>query len=317
MKILIVSGFLGAGKTTFIKELIKHTGTRPVVLENEYGDNSIDARELKSVKSGEKKLEILEFMEGCVCCTMKDSFINSVLTVFSGLSPEYLIVEPTGVGRLSSIIENLKPILHGNITLLKPVVVLSPNSFPQNMAEFGPLYKDQVANAQTVIFSKCENESPEVLSEVTDAIRELNKEAEIINTHYTNQSDAWWNSVLEIEADEQDVVNDISGEELVLSQLTLREARISNPGQLVVLLEDCLRGRFGLVARAKGTVLLTAVADALRFDLADGLYSITGSDITVNECVFIGKNLDEEALCRALGTDEKETGSPVQMRARR
>ncbi len=97
----------------------------------------------------------------------------------------------------------------------------------------------------------------------------------------------------------------------------MREARISNPGQLVVLLEDCLRGRFGLVARAKGTVLLTAVADALRFDLADGLYSITGSDITVNECVFIGKNLDEEALCRALGTDEKETGSPVQMRARR
>ena len=105
MKVLIVSGFLGAGKTTFIKELVRRSGTRPVIMENEYGENNLDARELSAIQSppptagaadaspspasgGGQEMKILEFMEGCVCCTMKDSFVNSVLTIFSGLAPE-------------------------------------------------------------------------------------------------------------------------------------------------------------------------------------------------------------------------------------
>ena len=106
MKILIVSGFLGAGKTTFIKELVRRSGTRPVIMENEYGENNLDATELEQSLSAQKEMKILEFMEGCVCCTKKDSFVNSVLTVFSGLDPEYLVIEPTGVGRLSNILQN-------------------------------------------------------------------------------------------------------------------------------------------------------------------------------------------------------------------
>ncbi|MBP5212138.1 MAG: GTP-binding protein, partial [Pyramidobacter sp.] len=73
MKILIISGFLGAGKTTFIKELIRRTGIRPVVLENEYGRNNIDALDLQQSQQDSGELKVLEFMEGCVCCTMKDS----------------------------------------------------------------------------------------------------------------------------------------------------------------------------------------------------------------------------------------------------
>ena len=88
MKVLIVSGFLGAGKTTFIKEAILRSGKKPVVLENEYGDTDLDRQSIGQV--GE--LEILEFMEGCVCCTKKDTFVNTVLTISAGLDPEYLIV---------------------------------------------------------------------------------------------------------------------------------------------------------------------------------------------------------------------------------
>ena len=96
MKILVVSGFLGAGKTTFIKELIRRTKKQPVILENEYGDNNLDSRSL----SGGGALEILEFMEGCVCCTKKDSFVNTVLSISAAMDPEYLVIEPTGVGKL-------------------------------------------------------------------------------------------------------------------------------------------------------------------------------------------------------------------------
>ena len=304
MKILIVSGFLGAGKTTLIKELIKMTGTKPVVLENEYGDNTIDVQDLKQTDKT-NKLEILEFMEGCVCCTMKDSFINSVLTAFSALSPEYLIVEPTGVGKLSNIIENLQPIMHGNISLLKPIVILSPRSYRQNMSEWPELYRDQVANAQIVVFSKCESEMPEVLAQTEEAIRSINPTAEIIHEHYSGQSEDWWRSLMELPAKEIEIDSSDSTSESI-SQITLNHAKLENPAQLVMMLEDCLRGEFGHIARAKGNIPVGS--ETLRFDLADGLYSITDSPETTNQCVFIGETLNKAGICERMGSSlQKES----------
>lgn len=299
MNILIVSGFLGAGKTTFIKELIRRTGTNPVILENEYGDNNIDAMELQSSNPGKSKLEILEFMEGCVCCTKKDSFVNSVLTVYSSLSPEYLIVEPTGVGMLSRIISNLQPILHGDVALLKPVVVLAPRSYGQNMNEWEALYKDQIRNAGVVVFSKCENETPEVLAETASAIRSLNPDALITDSHYTRQGDDWWRSILALPAERPDVKE---SEEAVdeFSQLTLDNATLHNPAELITLLEDCLRGELGHIVRAKGT--LPVGKETLRFDLADNLYAISGSPQETNQCVFIGRDLDTPVICKRMGS---------------
>ena len=309
MKILIVSGFLGAGKTTFIKELIRRSGTRPVVLENEYGENSIDAQELRSTGKGSSKPEILEFMEGCVCCTMKDTFVNSVLTVFSGLDPEYLIVEPTGVGRLSNIISNLKPIMHGNISLLKPIVVLSPKSYLANMREWPELYRDQVAYAQTVVFSKCENDPPELIDQTVSEIRKINPDAKIISRHYTGMEDEWWRSVMELPAADSDTPDGESAGADNFSQITIENADLKNPGELIMLLEDCMRGELGHIARAKGTV---PVGDEmLRFDLADNLYAIAGSEESTNQCVFIGEALDKAGICRRMGSSlEAESFAP-------
>lgn len=298
MNILIVSGFLGAGKTTFIKELIKRTGTKPVILENEYGDNSIDAQELRSSSTGKNKLEILEFMEGCVCCTMKDSFVNSVLTVFSSLSPEYLIIEPTGVGRLSNIIKNITPLLHDKITLLKPNVIVTPRSYKQNMAEWEELYKDQIVNADTVVFSKGENESPEVLMETEAAIKAINPNADIIRDHYTGQTEEWWRSVLALPAPDTDISENDS-EAKNISQITLDDVKLSNLTELITLLEDCLRGELGHIVRAKGTLLVGS--ETMRFDLADRLYSITDSPQDTSQCVFIGESLDQTKIRSRMG----------------
>ncbi len=298
MNILIVSGFLGAGKTTFIKELIHRTGTNPVILENEYGDNSIDAKELQAADSGQKKLEVLEFMEGCVCCTMKDSFVNSVFTVYSSLSPEFLIIEPTGVGRLSNIINNLQPLLHGDVTLLKPVVIVAPVSYRQNMREWEDLYRDQIATAKTVVFSKCENEDPQILNATKEAIRAINPDAEIIKEHYSGQSDEWWRTVMALPAGDIEV-GAIEADADDFSQVTLNNAVLQNPMELISLLEDCLRGEYGHIARAKGTVPVGG--EMLRFDLADGLYSISGAVSSENQCVFIGRDLDRIGICRRMG----------------
>lgn len=298
MNILIVSGFLGAGKTTFIKELIRRTGTNPVILENEYGDNSIDAKELQAADTGKKKLEVLEFMEGCVCCTMKDSFVNSVFTVYSSLSPEFLIIEPTGVGRLSNIISNLQPLLHGDVTLLKPVVIVAPVSYRQNMREWEDLYKDQITTAKTVVFSKGENEAPEVLNATEEAISAINPDAEIIKNHYSGQDDEWWRSVMALPAGNIEI-GALGDEADDFSQVTLNNADLQNPAELITLLEDCLRGEFGHIARAKGTIPVGE--ETLRFDLADGLYSISGAPTSENQCVFIGKELDRIGICRRMG----------------
>ena len=299
MKILIVSGFLGAGKTTFIKELIKRTDAHPVIMENEYGDNNLDSLELQGASSQKDEVKILEFMEGCVCCTMKDSFVNSVLTIYSSLDPEYLIIEPTGVGKLSNILKNLEPVLGKVIFLLKPIVVLSPQNFRQNMSEWPLLYKDQIENAGIVVFSKCEHVLPEILNETAEEILKINPDAEIIKEHYSGMDGSWWDMLLkeqsacEIKAEEPEAKRALnSGESF--SQVSLNMAGVHNPAQLVQFLEDCLRGEFGIMPRAKGTIWVGN--EILRFDLADKKYVISGSDDEGCQCVFIGKQLNEKKI---------------------
>ena len=303
MKILIVSGFLGAGKTTFIKELIRRSGTRPVIMENEYGENDLDATELEQSLPQQKEMKILEFMEGCVCCTKKDSFVNSVLTVFSGLDPEYLVIEPTGVGRLSNILTNLKPILHDRIRLLQPIVILTPRTYRSNMAEWPELYRDQIAHAGIVVFSKCESEDAAVLEDVAARIREINPDAEIVTQHYSCQADAWWHGLMELTAKTDDVKDEVSGGD-DFSQLSLQTARLNRPAELILFLEDCLRGELGHIARAKG--VLPVGDEMFRFDLADRQYAITGAEDDKSQCVIIGKDLRRQELYRRLGTSAEE-----------
>ena len=107
MQVLIISGFLGAGKTTFIKELLKHTDKEIAILENELGDISVDTDTLKEDDSQEE-INIWELTEGCICCSTKGNFASTILTIANAVDPEYLIVEPTGVGMLGNIIGNIK-----------------------------------------------------------------------------------------------------------------------------------------------------------------------------------------------------------------
>ena len=306
MKILVVSGFLGAGKTTFIKELIRRTKKQPVILENEYGDNNLDSRSL----SGGGSLEILEFMEGCVCCTKKDSFVNTVLSISAAMDPEYLVIEPTGVGKLGSILGSIRRIEYECIALLPSVLVLAPRSIDSYLKEFPEIYTDQIRHASKIVFSKSENESPDVLQRAIGQIRSLNDKAEIISSHYTTMSSAWWDALFEgsesaakaVEAPEYRKrslgysLNDIAKNLGQPQQITLKNVALSSPAELIVLLEDILRGSFGYIPRAKGVVLVGT--EYLRFDLADNLYAIIGADEKEpkSQLTFIGNRLDVEGL---------------------
>lgn len=303
MKVLVVSGFLGAGKTTFIRELIRRTGSQIAVLENEFGETNIDSTEL--AKAGD--IEILEFMEGCVCCSKKDSFVNSILAVSAGLDPEYLVVEPTGVARLGNILDSIRKIAYEKIVLLKPVMVLSPRSFQSNLNEFGDIYTDQIRNASTIVFSKAEAEDPAFLDSVALKIHARNPDADIVRRHYSSMPDEWWNGLLLDENDKEAVVE--SAPSAPIDEITVQTAHFRALKELIIFLEDTLRGRFGGIVRAKG--VLCVGGEFLRFDLADGLYAIIGeeADAPVSQCVFIGTGLKTDDLLERLHVEEKEAKS--------
>ena len=317
MKVLVVSGFLGAGKTTFIKELIRRTGEQLVILENEYGENDIDSRELSNtgVDAGAGKLEILEFMEGCVCCTQKDTFSNTILSISASLDPEYLVVEPTGVGKLSNILGNIERVSWEKITLLRPVVVLTPRSLISNLRDFPEICTDQISHAQVVVFSKAEREDSNVVADAIRRVREINPDAEIISSHYSGQDDAWWKNLLLLPG-EAPTADDASGTDAAagsgvagdsqMEQVTLKDASLDSLAELIMLLEDALRFEFGVLPRAKGVIQVGQ--EWLRFDLADGLYGIISAEDSAREtqCVFIGKHLDEDHLRARLNCAPRE-----------
>lgn len=294
MKILIVSGFLGAGKTTFIRQLIRRTERELVVLENEYGQTSLDSREI----SAEKNVNVWEMLEGCVCCTMKENFSASVLTISSTLDPEYLVIEPTGAARLGSLLENIGKISYEKISLLRPVVIVPPRGFQANLNQYGEIYLDQIRNAGTVVLSKIENEDEAVIREICRRIRELNPAAEIVERPYNQMDDDWWHGLLlsEGEARLKTVPSEHGVHSPHLHSFTLKNVTLKNPAQLVILLQDLLNGEMGAVCRAKGTLKIGG--EWTRFDMADGLFAVKGEEGTdlKTELVFIGDDVNKAKI---------------------
>ena len=173
MKILLVSGFLGAGKTTFIKKMAKNINLEFVVLENEYADIGIDGDFLD-----EKNLNVWEMSEGCICCSMKGDFKSSIKKIYFEINPEYLVIEPTGVGMLSSIIENIREINNNDIEILSPLTLIDITSFNEYLETFNNFFIDNLKNTGKVILTKLENYNPfdiENLKSIREVIRFRNE----------------------------------------------------------------------------------------------------------------------------------------------
>mgnify|MGYP004663964663 CR=1 FL=1 len=296
MKILIISGFLGAGKTTFIKELIRRTRKNIVVMENEFGGAALDAG---AVSGG--GIEVLEFMEGCVCCTMKDSFVNSVLTVAATLDPEYLVIEPTGAAELGAVVSSLRKLCYGSISLAKPVAIVSPAGFAAGAGS--AVYRDQIRSAAVVVLSKTENSDQAETELLCRGIRGINPDADIIAEHYTHMPDEWWDGLFGSEHAAAARVP-VRPRAEQLEEYTVKGRGTRNIAELVELLRGLLWGYYGNVVRAKGEILCGG--EPVRFDLAEGKYSVVGRDggagnaLSGQQCVFIGTGLDRERLGGAL-----------------
>ena len=182
-KIDIVSGFLGAGKTTFIQKMLKEVLNKEkvVLIENEFGEIGIDGGFLK-----EAGIEIKEMNSGCICCSLVGDFGASLKEVIKTYSPERILIEPSGVGKLSDVIkavadleskENLT-----NVALNAAIVVVDVSKCKMYIKNFGEFFINQVEAAGTIILSRTQNVSEEKLNEAIALLREHNAKATIITT---------------------------------------------------------------------------------------------------------------------------------------
>lgn len=178
IKVDVISGFLGAGKTTLIKKLYEEIfkNEKVVLIENEFGEIGIDGAFLKG--SG---VEIKEINSGCICCSLVGDFSSSMKEVVEKFAPERIIIEPSGVGKLSDILKAIKTV-DADLKVNVCVTVVDGAKCKMYHKNFGEFYNDQVENANVVVVSKTDKLSDEKIMDSALLVREINAEALIVTT---------------------------------------------------------------------------------------------------------------------------------------
>ena len=183
-KIDIISGFLGAGKTTFIKKMIDEAfkGEQLVLIENEFGEVGIDGGFLKD--SG---IEITEMNSGCICCSLVGDFGKNLNEVITKYHPDRILIEPSGVGKLSDVMKSVIDIeKEQDVKLNALVTVVNALKASKQMKAFGEFFNNQIEYATTVILSRSQNATPEQLEFCVNQIQKLNPNAAIITTDWAS-----------------------------------------------------------------------------------------------------------------------------------
>ncbi len=177
-KIDIISGFLGAGKTTLIKKLIAEVfqGEKLVLIENEFGEIGIDGGFLK-----EAGIQITEMNSGCICCSLVGDFGEALKEVLEKYAPDRVIIEPSGVGKLSDVIKAVQNI-GDSVQINSTATVVDATKCKMYMKNYGEFYNNQIEYAGTVILSRTQNISADKLDKCLTMIREKNDEASVITT---------------------------------------------------------------------------------------------------------------------------------------
>ena len=179
-KIDIVSGFLGAGKTTLIKKLLKEAlaGTKVVLIENEFGEIGVDGGFLK-----EAGIEIKEMNSGCICCSLVGDFGTSLQEVLTTYEPERVLIEPSGVGKLSDVMKAVQDVKTDvEVQLNSAVAVVDASKCKMYIKNFGEFFINQIEHAGTIILSRTDKLSEEKVEQCVAMIREHNEKAAIITT---------------------------------------------------------------------------------------------------------------------------------------
>lgn len=185
-KVDIISGFLGAGKTTLIRKILENAlkGEKIVLIENEFGEIGIDGGFLKD--SG---IEVTEMNSGCICCTLVGDFGKALEEVIETYQPERIIIEPSGVGKLSDVIRAVKGVAEKTpLALNSYTAVADAVKYKMYQKNFGEFFSNQIENARTIVLSRTQNLSPAQLEALLEQVKAENPEASVITTPWDELS---------------------------------------------------------------------------------------------------------------------------------
>ena len=321
-KIDIISGFLGAGKTTLIKKLIEEgfKGEKLVLIENEFGEIGIDGGFLKDAG-----VQITEMNSGCICCSLVGDFGTALKKVITEYAPDRIIIEPSGVGKLSDVIKAVKDVAEEvEVQLDSYTTVADVSKCKIYMKNFGEFFNNQIESANTIVLSRTQTASQDKIEKAVAMIREHNADATIITTPWddidgSKIKEAMQNhksvkdALFEDEDDHEHHHHDHDDEcgcgchdhdhhhhhhaDEVFTSWGKETPHKFNEDKLKETLDELANTEeYGIILRAKGIVPSDGT-DWLYFDLVPGEYEIRkgNPDITGKLCV-IGSKLAEDKL---------------------
>ena len=318
IKIDIISGFLGAGKTTLIQKLFKEAfnGEKIVLIENEFGEIGIDGGFLK-----EAGVNIKEINSGCICCSLVGDFSKSLKEVINTYNPERIIIEPSGVGKLSDIKKAVLK-LDEDVELNILATVVDGSKAKIYMKNFGEFFDDQVSEANTIIVSRVDKINETKLEETVKLLKEKNKIATIITTDIklldgkklleTMESEG---SLTEQFIEEVEHEHHHDGEcccghhhghhhhhhaEEVFTSWGIETHKAYSYDELDNILKELSSNEsLGVILRAKGIVRASDNEKWYYFDFVSGDYEIRlGSVDVLGRLCVIGSNIDEESIAK-------------------
>ena len=302
MKVDIISGFLGAGKTTLIKKLLDTLvkDEKVAIVENEYGEVGIDGALLK-----DRRIEVKEINSGCICCTIKGDFKQNILDIISNYRPDRIIIEPSGVANFSQVLESIKEAHIEGLRINMKITMVDAQNVHMYMKNFGDFYRSQLINANTIILTRVEKLSDNEITHVCNEIKTINNKANIITTELSKLSPERI-----IQVSEKKVESLIENINKKPKRIGLR--RVSAPeffenwgvetpktfeySELVKILNEFQNNKHGEVLRAKG-IIRSKDNKWFKFDFVPNDISIVNykSDYTGRVCV-IGRNLNKDSI---------------------
>lgn len=328
-KIDIISGFLGAGKTTFIKKLLEEAivGEQVVLIENEFGEIGIDGGFLKDTG-----IEIREMNSGCICCSLVGDFGKSLEEVLTTYRPDRVIIEPSGVGKLSDVIKAVKDVADRQEVLLNSAVtIVDAAKCKMYMKNFGEFFNNQIEYAGTIVLSRTDTVDESKVQKDVELIREHNQTAPIITTPCSQLSGGQLLEIIEKpDHMRRDLLEEVTAQDEhkhhehkhhvhdesccchdhdhghhhaddIFADWGVETALSYTKEELDAILDELANGdEYGEVLRAKGMVSSRDNGAWYYFDLVPDEYEIRdGSPQYTGKVCIIGANLKEEALKKA------------------
>lgn len=294
-KIDIISGFLGAGKTTMINKLLeeKNLGQGIAIIENEYGDINIDSKRI-----GQSEIEIKSITSGCICCSLQGEFDTAMKELIDEFKPNRIIIEPTGVGKLSDIINVVNKLKNErDVVLNMAIAIVDAVEFEDFIDVFGEFFKDQIQYATTVTLSKTQLVEEEKVDEIITCIRDINPNGNIIATPWDKLSSR---NILELAESNKSKRHDYlednhhhhDHEDDKFQYWTMETAKKYDNNRLKEILRELKEEKYGNVLRAKGA-LSDDESNWMSFDFLRNNIEIKNVEPQgIGQIVVIGKELD-------------------------